>query len=153
MSILNNPVPVNAYNFTEKKIFGSPVTIEVVNETTRDWVLGETVFAKGVAANTGSWLGNVTEQDGIKAGERGTIDVNPSRHISMNQVDVSDMFAVGKNPIFFLPQTNSAAGQWKDTGAVGLVTVNAQVISAAPTATPAYIEYKPPYQDGSLVVA
>lgn len=153
MSPLTNSVPVNAYNFTEKKVFGEPVTITVVNETTRDWALGETVFAKGVAANAGSWLGDVAEQDGIAAGATGTINVNPSRHVSMNQVDVADTFAVGKNPIYFLPQTNSDPGEWKDTGAAGLVTVNAQVISAGPAETPAYIEYKPPYQDGSLVPA
>lgn len=143
MSILNTPVGVNAYNFTEKKIFGSPVTITVTNNTTRTVLFGETVFLDG-------WIGNVTEQDGIAAGARGTIDVNPNRHVSMNQVDVADTFAAGKNPIFFVPQTNSAVGYWTDTTASGSVIFKAEVIGSAPAATPAYIEYKPPYQNGDL---
>jgi len=145
MSILDNAVAVNAYNFTEKKIFGSPVTIAVTNNTTRTVLFGETVFLDG-------WIGNVTEQDGIAAGLTGTIDVNPNRHISMNQVDVADTFAAGKNPIFFLPQTNTDPGEWKDTTAVGLVELKAEVIGSAPAATPAYIEFKPPYQNGDLVL-
>jgi hypothetical protein len=144
---------VNDYNFTEKKLFGEPVAVEVVNPTTRDWSFGETVFAEGVAANAGGWIGDVMDQDGIAAGARGLINVNPNRHVSMNQVDAADTFAVGASPIYFLPPDNTNPGEWKDTGAVGLVTVNAQVIGAAPAATPAYIEYKPPYQDGSLAPA
>lgn len=144
-SILANNVPVNDYNFTEKKIFGSPVTITVTNNTTRTVLLGETVYLDG-------WIGNVTEQDGIAAGAIGTIDVNPSRHISMNQVDVADTFAAGLNPIFFVPQTNSAVGYFQDTTAVGSVSFKAEVIGSAPAATPAYIEIKPPYQNGDLVL-
>jgi hypothetical protein len=136
---------VNAYNFTEKKVFGEPVTITVTNNTTRTVLLGETVFFDG-------WVGNVTEQDGIAASGTGTIDVNPSRHISTNQVDVADTFAVGLNPIFFIPQTNSVVGKWADATAVGSVLVKAEVIGSAPAATPAYIEYKPPYQNGDFVL-
>jgi len=131
-SILTNDIPVNASNFTEKKLFGEPVTITITNNTTRTVLLGETVFFDG-------WVGNVTEQDGIAAAGTGTIDVNPSRHISMNQVDAADTFAAGLNPIFFLPQTNSDPGEWKDTTAVGLVLVKAEVIGSAPAATPAYM--------------
>lgn len=148
MSILDNSVPPNAYNFTEKKFpgGGSPVDVLITNGTTRTMKLGETVFVSG-------WVGNVMEQDGIAAGATGRIDVNPNRHVSMNQVDTADTFAAGKNPIFFLPQTNSAVGQWKDTDATGLVSVKGEVIGTAPIvgATPAYIEYKPPYQNGDLV--
>lgn len=146
MGATDNAVPVNAYNFTEKKQFGEPVAVEVTNNTTRTVLFGETVFFDG-------WIGNVMEQDGIAAGASGKIDVNPNRHVSMNQVDAADTFAAGDNPIYFLPQTNSDPGEWKDTGAAGLVTVKAEVIGAAPAATPAYIEYKPPYQNGDLVTA
>lgn len=136
-------VPVNASNFTEKKIWGNPVPITITNGTTRTLLFGETVFVSG-------WIGNVMEQDGIAASASGTIDVNPNRNISMNQVDVADTFAAQKNPIFFLPQTNSDPGEWKDTDATGLVSVKGEVIGSAPAATPAYIEYKPPYQNGDL---
>ena len=145
MSILNTPVGVNDSNFTEKKLFGSPVTVKVTNNTTRKMLLGETVFLDG-------WVGNVTEQDGILAGAIGTIDVNPNRHISMNQVDVADTFAAGKNPVYFQPQTNLVAGFWVDTTLAGRVEFKAEVIEAAPAATPAYIVFKPPYQNGDLVL-
>lgn len=144
-SILTNDVPVNAYNFTEKKLFGSPVAVKVTNDTTRTMLLGETVFLNG-------FIGEVMNQDGIAAAADGEININPSRHISMNQVDATDTFAAQKNPIFFLPQTNSDPGEWKDTTAVGLVLVKAEVIGSAPAATPAYIEFKPPYQNGDFVL-
>lgn len=145
-SILDNVVAPNAYNFTEKKLpgGGAPVGILITNGTTRTLLFGETVFVSG-------WIGNVMEQDGIAAGATGLIDVNPDRHISMNQVDAADTFAAGKNPIFFSPQTNSVAGSWKDTDATGLVSVKGEVIGSSPATTPAYIEYKPPYQNGDLV--
>lgn len=145
MSILDNAVSVNDSNFTEKKLFGLPVTVTVTNNTTRTVLLGETVYLDG-------WIGNVTEQDGIGAGLTGTIDVNPSRHISMNQVDIADTFAVGLNPIFFVPQTNSIPGFFQDTTATGSVSFKAEVIGSAPAATPAYIEFKPPYQNGDLAL-
>lgn len=146
MSVLTNSVSPNASNFTEKKFpgGGSPVEVSITNGTTRTLLFGETVFVSG-------WVGNVIDQDGIAAAATGLIDVNPNRHISMNQVDVADTFAAQKNPIYFLPQTNSAVGEWKDTSASGLVTVKAEVIGSAPAATPAYIEIKPPYQNGDLV--
>lgn len=136
-------VPVNAYNFTEKKIWGNPVAVKITNGTTRTLLFGETVYVSG-------WIGNVMDQDGIAAGASGYIDVNPNRHISMNQVDTADTFAAGKNPIYFLPQTNSDPGEWKDTDTTGLVAMKGEVIGSAPGATPAYIEYKPPYQNGDL---
>lgn len=145
MSILNTVVPPNAYNFTEKELYGNDVIINVTNGTTRTMLFGETVFLDG-------WIGEVVNQDGIAASAVGQINVNPNRNISMNQVDVADTFAAGKNPIFFLPQTNSDPGEWKDTTAVGLVLVKAEVIGSAPAATPAYIEYKPPYQNGDFVL-
>ena len=90
-SILNTDVPVNAYNFTEKKLFGEPVAVAVTNNTTRTMLLGETVFLNG-------FIGEVMDQDGIAAAASGNININPSRHISMNQVDVADTFAAQKNP-------------------------------------------------------
>lgn len=142
-SVLENQVPVNAYNFTEKKVFGKPVTVTVTNGSARTVLLGETVFLNG-------WIGNVTEQDGIPAGERGTIDVNPNRHISTNQVNVASTFAVGLNPIFFVPQTDTVAGFFQAVTVTGAVSIKAEVIGSAPSATPAYIEIKPPYQNGDL---
>lgn len=141
---LDNAVEVNDYNFTEKEKFGNAVAVSVTNSSTRTLEYGETVFISG-------WIGNVMDTDGIAASASGLIDVNPNRNVSMNQVDAADTFAVGKNPIYFLPQTNSAAGEWKDTDASGLVEFKAEVIGSAPAATPAYIEYKPAYQNGDLV--
>ena len=144
-SQLNTPVPVNAYNFTEKELFGSDVIIKVTNNTTRTILFGETVFLDG-------WIGECVDQDGIAAAAIGQINVNPNRNISMNQVDVADTFAAGDNPIWFQPQTNVAVGFWVDTTLAGRVLFNAEVIGAAPAATPAYIEFKPPYQNGDLAV-
>ena len=143
-SQLDNPVAVNAYNFTEKELFGSDVIIKVTNNTTRTILFGETVFLDG-------WIGECVDQDGIAAAAIGQINVNPNRNISMNQVDVADTFAVGKNPIWFTVQTNTVVGFFVDTTGAGLVLLNAEVIGSAPAATPAYIEFKPPYQNGDLV--
>ncbi len=143
-SQLDNVVPPNAYNFTEKEVFGKDVTVEVLNNTTRTMLFGETVFLDG-------WIGEVADQDGIAASARGNINVNPNRNISMNQVDIADTFAAGKNPIWFTVQTNSVVGFFVDTTGAGLVLFQAEVIGAAPAATPPYIEFKPPYQNGDLV--
>lgn len=142
-SILDNVVSPNSYGFTEKKLFGEPVAVTVTNSTTRAWEYGETVFVSG-------WIGEVMEQDGIAASASGRINVNPDRHISMNQVDAADTFAAGKNPIYFSPQDNSNPGEFKDTDASGLVAFKAEVIGSSPATTPAYIEFKPPYQNGDL---
>lgn len=144
-SQLDTVVPPNASNFTQKKVSGEAVEMNVLNNTTRTILFGETVFLDG-------WIGEVMDQDGIIASARGNINVNPNRHVSMNQVDVADTFAQGDNPIFFVVQTNSIPGFWQDTSASGNVSTKAEVIGAAPAATPAYIEYKPPYQNGDLVV-
>ena len=143
-SILDNAVAVNAYNFTEKELFGSDVIVKVTNGTTRKMLFGETVFLDG-------WIGEVADQDGIAASAIGNINVNPNRNVSMNQVDVADTFAAGKNPIFFQPQTNLVPGVFKDTDASTLISFKAEVIKSAPGATIPYIEFKPPYQNGDLV--
>jgi hypothetical protein len=91
------------------------------------------------------------EQDGILTTETGLININPDRHISMNQVDVADTFAAQKNPIWFTPQTNDDPGFFVDTTVGGSVLFKAEVIEAAPAATPPYIVIKPPYQNGDLV--
>ena len=145
MGILDNKVNPNDYNFTEKTVFGEVAAVTLTNATTRTLKFGETVFIDG-------WIGNVLEQDGIAAAASGRIDVNPNRTISTKQVDVGDTFAAQKNPIFFVPQTNSAVGRFVDTAANGNVELKAEVIGAAPAATPPYIEYKPPYQNGDLTV-
>lgn len=144
MSVLTNKVPPNAYNFTEKELYGNDVLVAVTNSSTRKWLFGETVFEDG-------WIGEVVEQDGIATSATGNINVNPNRHISMNQVDAADTFAAQKNPIFFSVQTNSDPGEWKDTDASGLISFKGEVIGSSPATTPPYIEFKPPYQNGDLV--
>ncbi len=143
MSILENAVTPNDYGFVEKKLFGDPVSMKITNSSTRTIKFAETVFFDG-------FIGDVMETDGIAASESGYINISPNRHISMNQVDVADTFAAGKNPIFFVPQTNSVVGYWTDTTATDSVLFKAVVIGSAPAATPAYIEFKPPYQNGDL---
>ncbi len=144
--VLTNKVDPNAYNFTEKKLLSNsgPVEMSVTNNTTRTMLFGETVFLNG-------FIGEVMDTDGIAAAATGLINVNPDRHISMNQVDVADTFAAQMNPIWFVPQTNSVVGYWTDTTASGSVLFKAEVIESAPAATPAYIVFKPPYQNGDLV--
>lgn len=145
--VLDNKVNPNAYNFTVKKQLDSNVVTEmkVTNNTTRTVLFAETVILDG-------WIGEVIDQDGILAGETGLININPDRHISMNQVDIADTFAAGMNPIWFQPQTNSDPGFWVDATLAGRFLVKAEVIEAAPAATIPYIVIKPPYQNGDLVV-
>ena len=92
--VLDNKVNPNDYNFAEKKLLSNdgPVEIKVTNNTTRTMKFGETVLLIG-------YIGEVMETDGILATESGLININPDRHISMNQVDVADAFAAQKNPI------------------------------------------------------
>jgi hypothetical protein len=143
-SILDNAVSPNDYNFTEKKVFGPPVAVKVTNSTTRTLEFGETVFLNG-------YIGNVMNQDGIPAAEDGEIDINPNRHVSTNQVDAGDTFAAQMNPIYFVPQSDSAAGKFVDAlSSTESVPFKAEVIGSAPAADPAYIEYKPAYQNGDL---
>ena len=145
--VLDNKVKPNEYNFTVKKALSNNPVIEmsVTNNTTRKMLFCETVFLNG-------FIGEVIDQDGIKAGATGLININPDRHISTNQVDIADTFAAQKNPIYFQPQTNLVAGFWVDTTLAGRVLFKAEVIEAAPAATPAYIVFKPPYQNGDLVL-
>ena len=144
--VMDNKVNPNDYNFTEKKLLvsGKTVPVKVTNDTTRTMKFGETVFLN-------KFIGEVMEQDGIIASGTGLININPDRQVSMNQVDVADTFASEKNPIFFVPQTNDDPGFFKDTSEAGVVVFKAEVIGSAPAATPAYIEFKPPYQNGDLV--
>jgi hypothetical protein len=146
MGTLSTDVDPNAYNFTEKEMLGGGDTVQVsvTNNTTRTMLFGETVFLNG-------FIGEVIDQDGIAAAATGLINVNPNRHISTSQVDVADTFAAQKNPIWFTVQTDAIPGFFVDTTGAGLVLFKAEVIGAAPAATPAYIEFKPPYQNGDLV--
>ncbi len=149
MSIVtDNAVYANDYNFTEKKSFvpGKTVPILVTNGTTRTLEFGETVFEDG-------WIGDVMEQDGIAAGESGYINVNPDRIISTNQVDATDSFTAGSATVYFYANTDSAAGEFKDTSETGAVAINVSVIGSVTGGTTDYLEYKPPYQDGSLTAA
>lgn len=144
--ILDNKVEPNAYNFTEKKLLSNdgPKEISVTNNTTRTMLFGETVFLNG-------FIGEVMDQDGIAAAATGLININPDRHISMNQVDIADTFAAQKNPIYFTVQTNLIPGFFADTDATDLILFKAEVIESGPAETPAYIVFKPPYQNGDLV--
>ncbi len=143
--VMDNLVNPNDYNFTEKKLLDNsgPKEIEVTNDTARTMKFGETVFLNG-------FIGEVMETDGIAAAASGLININPDRHISMNQVDPADTFAAQMNPIWFTVQTDLIPGFFVDTTDSGLVLFKAEVIESAPAATPAYIVFKPPYQNGDL---
>jgi hypothetical protein len=135
-------VSVN-HNFTEKK-FGEKQVL-VTNESTRDWDQYEIVFA-------GGFIGEVTDFGGIAADESGYINVDPDRVFSTDQVHADDSFTEGNVGVFFDPQDNSGAGEFREETDAAYVAFSAQIILDGSRETPKYLELKPPYQNGDLEV-
>lgn len=135
-------VSVN-HNFTEKKLGEKQVL--VTNGTARDWDQYEIVFA-------GGFIGEVTDPDGIAAGESGYINVDPDRVFSTDQVNASDSFTEGNVGVFFDPQDGSGAGEFRAATNAAYVAFSAQIVSDGSSGTPKYLELKPPYQNGDLEV-
>jgi hypothetical protein len=118
MSIGDNSVPVNAYNFSEKTGDLQPY---ITNSLGRTVLFAEFIYQNG-------FFGNVTDQDGIENGSSGYIDINAERIVTTQQIEATDTFTVG-NTLWFVSGGSGAAGKFVDADpgsgtrlAVGIIT-------------------------------
>jgi hypothetical protein len=118
MSIGDNSVPVNAYNFSEKTGDLQPY---ITNSLGRTVLFAEFIYQNG-------FFGNVTDQDGIENGASGYIDINAERIVTTQQIEATDTFTVG-NTLWFVSGGSGAAGKFVDADpgsgtrlAVGIIT-------------------------------
>ena len=128
------------FNFADKKV--GVEEILVTNDSTRDWVQNEIVFVRGV-------IGEVMPADGIPgSGGQGLVRIKPDRIFSTNQVAAADTFVAGSVGLYFQPQTDAAPGVFHATSLAGRVLFPAFIEAVGPAN--AYIELKPPHQNGTL---
>ena len=115
--LLNTPVPVNAFDFSEVTINDKQPLI--TNNLGRATTIAELVFLSG-------YFGDVVEQDGIANAATGRINIDSDRTIRTEQMEATDTFVVG-NTIWFVSGGAGAAGVLEDanTGtdyAAGIIT-------------------------------
>ena len=116
-SLLDTPVPVNDFDFSEVTI--NDKTPVITNNLGRDTTIAELVFLSG-------YFGDVVEQDGIANAGTGRINIDSDRIIRTEQIEVTDTFTIG-NTIWFVAGGAGAAGTLEDanTGtdyAAGIIT-------------------------------
>jgi len=116
-SLLDTPVPVNLFDFSEISVNDKQPLI--TNGLGRDVTIAELVYL-------GGYFGDVVEQDGITNGLTGRINIDSDRIIRTEQMEATDTFVVG-NTIWFVAGGGGAAGVLEDanTGtdyAAGIIT-------------------------------
>ena len=119
MSLLDNPVPVNVYDFSEPT-FNDKQPL-VANAEGRTVLFAELVYLDG-------YFGDVTDQDGIANSASGRINIDSDRTIRTEQIEPTDTFTVG-NELWFASGGAGAAGLLLDADpgsgtrvAVGIIT-------------------------------
>lgn len=119
MSKLNNPVPVNVYDFSQPTINDKQPL--VANAEGRTVLFAELVYL-------GGFFGDVTDQDGIADSASGRINIDSDRTIRTEQIKAADTFTVG-NELWFVSGGAGAAGTLEDSDpgsgtrvAVGIIT-------------------------------
>ena len=118
-SILDTPVPVNAYDFSELTLNDKQPLVS--NGLGRAVLLAELVYLDG-------YFGDVTDQDGIADSADGRINIDSDRTIRTEQIEATDTFTIG-SVLWFVSGGAGAAGTLEDadpgTGtrvAVGIIT-------------------------------
>ena len=119
MSLLDNPVPVNVYDFSQPTINDKQPL--VTNAEGRTVLFAELVYLDG-------YFGDVTDQDGIANSASGRINIDSDRTIRTEQIEVTDTFTIG-NELWFASGGAGAAGKLVDADpgsgtrvAVGIIT-------------------------------
>ena len=132
-SLLNTPVPVNDFDFSEVSVNDKmPV---ITNNLGRDTTVAELVFLSG-------YFGDVVEIDGIANAGTGRINIDSDRIIRTEQIEATDTFTVG-NTIWFVAGGAGAAGTLEDanTGtdyAAGIITAEGGTGGAQ-----TFVEFRP----------
>lgn len=118
-SILDTPVPVNAYDFSELTLNDKQPLVS--NALGRAVLLAELVYLNG-------YFGDVTDQDGIADSADGRINIDSNRTIRTEQIEATDTFTVGST-LWFVSGGAGAAGTLEDADpgsgtrvAVGIIT-------------------------------
>ena len=132
-SLLDTPVPVNDFDFSEVTI--NDKTPVITNNLGRDTTIAELVFLSG-------YFGDVVEQDGIANAATGRINIDSDRIIRTEQIEATDTFTVG-NTIWFVAGGAGAAGTLEDanTGtdyAAGIITAEGGTGGAQ-----TFVEFRP----------
>ncbi|KKM89804.1 hypothetical protein LCGC14_1244950 [marine sediment metagenome] len=132
-SLLDTPVPVNDFDFSEVTINDKQPVI--TNNLGRDTTIAELVFLSG-------YFGDVVEQDGIANAATGRINIDSDRIIRTEQIEATDTFTVG-NTIWFVAGGAGAAGTLEDanTGtdyAAGIITAEGGTGGAQ-----TFVEFRP----------
>ena len=132
-SLLDTPVPVNDFDFSEVTINDKQPVI--TNNLGRDTTIAELVFLSG-------YFGDVVEQDGIANATTGRINIDSDRIIRTEQIEATDTFTVG-NTIWFVAGGAGAAGTLEDanTGtdyAAGIITAEGGTGGAQ-----TFVEFRP----------
>lgn len=135
MSLLNTPVPVNAFDFSE--ISSNDKQPLITNNLGRAVTIAELVYL-------GGYFGDVVEQDGIANAATGRINIDSDRIIRTEQIEATDTFTVG-NTLWFVSGGAGAAGKLEDADpgsgtrvAVGIITGEGGAGGAQ-----TYVEFRP----------
>ena len=132
-SLLNTPVPVNLFDFSEVSVNDKQPLI--TNNLGRDVTIAELVYL-------GGYFGDVVDQDGIANAADGRINIDSDRIIRTEQMEATDTFTVGST-LWFVAGGSGAAGVLEDanTGtdyAAGIITGSGGTGGAQ-----TYVEFRP----------
>ena len=132
-SLLDTPVPVNDFDFSEVSV--NDKTPLITNNLGRAVTVAELVYL-------GGYFGDVIEQDGIANSADGRINIDSDRIIRTEQIEATDTFTVG-NTIWFVAGGAGAAGTLEDanTGtdyAAGIITAEGGTGGAQ-----TFVEFRP----------
>lgn len=116
-SLLDTPVPVNLFDFSQVTLDDKQPLI--TNNLGRDVTIAELVYL-------GGYFGDVVEQDGIADAATGRINIDSNRTIRTEQIEVTDTFTVG-GTVWFKSGGAGAAGTLVDANsgtdyAAGIIT-------------------------------
>ena len=144
-SELDNAVPVNAYDFSEKTLNDKQVLVP--NAQGRTVLMAELVYLNG-------YFGDVVDQDGIATATSGYININSERIIRTEQITITETFVVDAT-LWFQTGGAGAAGVLLDSDpgsgtrvAVGVITGFGGTAGAH-----TYVEFRPYIQLQATVAA
>jgi len=144
-SELDNPVPVNVYDFSETTLNDKQVLVP--NAQGRTVLFAELVYLNG-------YFGDVTDQDGIATAKSGNININSERKIRTEQITITETFVVDAT-LWFQTGGAGAAGVLLDADPGSGTRVAVGVITGFGGSAGAhtYVEFRPYIQLQATVAA
>lgn len=132
------------YGFHEEEL--NQQAILVTNSSARDWEQHELVYVDG-------YFGEVLNPEGIESADSGYISIIPWRIVRTEQVAAANLMAgdfIAGHILYFIPQTDGAAGALVDQNDPGAPAVAIGVIQSADTAN-AWVAFMPFVQPVGLI--